>query len=99
MEGHLSLCWALAFWKTDLLDANDDQDLFCLPYTYLPRINNQLKEFASAWNSHPLPTEGGLSPLQVRRSGLLSSSADCQKEILAGPTVKYGYVRHRHVTC
>ena len=42
-----------------LLDANDDHDLLALCYTFLPRINSQLNQYASAWNMHPLRTEGG----------------------------------------
>jgi len=40
--------------REERLDANDDHDLFVLPYTFLPytflpRINSELNQFASAW--------------------------------------------------
>ena len=79
--GHLYYSLFFDMEDCDLLDANSDHYLFSLHYTYLPRINNQLEEFASAWNSHPLRTEGS-SPLQMWHICLLSSSAECQEEIL-----------------
>ena len=99
--GHLYYSLFFDMEDCDLLDANSDHDLFSLHYTYLPRINNQLKEFASAWNSHPLRTEGGLSPLQMWRSGLLSSSAECQEEIFTGLTVNENFcdIDQSYVRC
>ncbi len=34
----------------NLLDVEDDYDLFALHYTFIPRINNQLSQFVSIWN-------------------------------------------------
>ena len=39
------------------LNIDSDIDLFALQFVYLPRINNQLTQFVSAWNRHPLRTE------------------------------------------
>ena len=44
----------------------------CLHYIILHRINHALMNFRSAWNSHPLSSEGNLSPVQLWITGLLS---------------------------
>ena len=48
-----------------LLDPVNDADLFCLHYVFIPRINATIQCFQSAWNNHPLSTEGNRSPLQL----------------------------------
>ena len=85
--GHLYYAIFYELEDSGLLDVEDDYDLFALHYTFLPRINNQLNQFASAWNMHSLRTEGGLSPLQLWTWGLLSSSAEWQHQICSGLTV------------
>ena len=79
--GHLYYALFYELEDCNLLDVEDDYDLFALHYTFIPRINNQLSQFVSAWNMHPLRTEGGLSPLQLWTRGLLSSSAEWQHEL------------------
>ena len=56
-------------------------------YVFLPRINNQLRQFVSAWNNHPLRTENGLTPLQLFNRGILSASVDLQADIASGLAV------------
>ena len=58
---------------------------------FLPRINNQLAQFVSAWNRHPLRTENGLSPLQLWNRGLLSASSQLQSDIASGLSVDDDY--------
>ena len=48
-----------------VLSVDNDTDLFCLHYIYIPRINTALKQFQEAWNSHSLSTESNWSPLQL----------------------------------
>lgn len=55
-----------------LLDPNDDTDLFCLHYVYLPRINNQLQAFREAYCHHKLRTEHNATPLQLWTRGMLT---------------------------
>ena len=55
---------------TNLLDPSDEQDLFALHYTFLPRLNRSCEEFVTQWNHHPLSTESNRSPLQVWTEGL-----------------------------
>ena len=51
--------------NANLLDSENDTDLFCLHLAYLSSINNSLREFTKAFNSHKLSTEGQLTPLQL----------------------------------
>lgn len=43
-----------------LLDPADEVDLFCLHYTFTPRINR-----ADVYNHHPIRTEHNWSPYQL----------------------------------
>ena len=45
--------------ENDILNVDDELQLFCLHYIFLPRINKNI------WNHHPLGTESNLSPLQI----------------------------------
>ena len=56
-----------------VLDPSNKVDVFCLQVVFLPRINKCLAEFQGSWNSHPLSTEGSMSPLQLCVSGLIAS--------------------------
>ena len=47
-----------------VLDPDNETDIFCLHYVYIPRINQSLAAFQHAWNSHPLSTECNWSPAQ-----------------------------------
>ena len=51
--------------NANLLDSENDTDLFCLHLAYLSSINNSLREFTKAFNNHKLSTEGQLTPLQL----------------------------------
>ena len=67
-----------------LLDSNNDFDLFCLHYVFIPRINQSLKDWKDAWVKHPLRTEQNLSPEQLWTTGLQAiAGSTCQlaKEI------------------
>ena len=54
------------------LDPTSEQDLFCLHFVYLPRINKALEDFKNGWNNHALTTECCRTPLQLFTSGSLS---------------------------
>ena len=45
--------------------------MYVLHFIYLPRINNALNSFASAWNQHPIRTEHNWTPLQIWINGML----------------------------
>ena len=51
--------------NNNILDPLNDTDLFCLHYTFIPRINQTLKHFVDSWNNHALSTESNLSPTQL----------------------------------
>ena len=57
----------------NILNAENESDLFCLHYVFIPRINASLEGFRRAWNYHPLSTEGNSSPIQLYTSGSLRS--------------------------
>lgn len=48
----------------ELLDRDDEVDLFALHYVYLPRINSAIQQFVLQWNNHSLSGDGGATPLQ-----------------------------------
>ena len=56
-----------------MLNPENECDMFCLHYIFLPRINAALKDFQSAWNLHPLSTEQNRSPMQLYTSGAVQS--------------------------
>lgn len=64
--------------ETNVLDRDDELDLYALHYVYLPRIQAALDEFSSSWNSHPLSTERSLTPLQVWTSGFYQNLSEDQ---------------------
>ncbi|XP_031351423.1 uncharacterized protein LOC116176801 isoform X2 [Photinus pyralis] len=56
------------FWymeEENLLDEQNEIDLFCLHYVYLPRIQRSLQEFVNQWNFHKLSTMKSHSPIQL----------------------------------
>ena len=57
-----------------ILQPDNQTDLFCLHYVFIPRINAGLEVFRQAWNHHPLSTEGNHSPIQLYTQGSLGSS-------------------------
>ena len=50
---------------TSALDSENEVDLFCLHYVFIPRVNKSLQSFLTGWNHHGLSTENNLSPLQL----------------------------------
>ena len=87
------LYYSLLYGMEDngLLDVYNEKDLFAVQFVFLPRINNQLNQSASAWNRHPLRTENGLTPLQLWNRGLLATSSEFQEEIASGLSVDDDY--------
>ncbi|XP_072558766.1 uncharacterized protein [Paramormyrops kingsleyae] len=51
--------------ENDLLDISCTHDIFCVHYTFLPRIKRDLEIFTEGWNHHSLRTEGNWSPAQI----------------------------------
>ena len=67
-----------------LLDITDYVHLFCLHYIFIPRINSSPTAFQECMDSHPLTSEGCLSPNQLWISGLskVNEDADLQREVI-----------------
>ena len=53
----------------EMLDPNNEIDLYALHYVFLPRLNKSLDTFVMQWNNHPLSSEHGHTPLQVWTQG------------------------------
>ena len=47
------------------LCVNNENHIWALQYTFVPRINHALKSFADGWNSYPLSSERNRSPEQL----------------------------------
>lgn len=56
-----------------ILCPDNDADIFCLHYIYIPRINKSLSSFMEAWNNHPLSSERNRSPVQLYLGGSLDN--------------------------
>ena len=56
-----------------ILDPENETDLFCLHYIFIPRINKSLEQFTEAWNNHPLSSEHNRSPLQLYVGGSIGN--------------------------
>ena len=56
-----------------ILSQDNDTDIFCLHYIFLPRINASLCKFQEAWNNHPLSSEGNQTPLQLYAGGSIGN--------------------------
>ena len=55
----------------DILDIDDERDLFALHLIYLPVINNCLNEFREAYNHHPIRTARHKTPVQMWTAGVI----------------------------
>ena len=62
--------------REQVLDPDNDVDLFCLHEVFIPRINRSLREFVSSWHNHPISTERNMTPLQLFHIGLLEVDED-----------------------
>ncbi len=71
---YYSLFWYME--ESGLLNIDNPSHLFALHYVYIPRINECLHQFASAWNSHPLSSVGNLSPNQLWLTGSHPENTD-----------------------
>ena len=60
----------------EILDVNNDLDLFCLHEVFTDRINASIDDFQRSWNSHPLTSENNQTPLQLFSLSATSDSSD-----------------------
>ena len=57
-----------------LLDPDNEVDLYCLQYIYLPRLNSSLERFKRGWNAHKVTTECEYTPEQLYIRGMMTRS-------------------------
>nr|XP_022342022.1 uncharacterized protein LOC111135876 [Crassostrea virginica] len=72
--GTIQTFYALFYYleSASILDVDNETDLFCLHYVFLPRINNALHGFQEAYNQHGLRTEKGWSPYKLWVNGMIN---------------------------
>ena len=68
----------LSLEQQEILDVDNDVDLYCLHAVFKDRINHSLTSFVDSWNNHPLTTEHNQTPLQLFKinCNLDSNSSD-----------------------
>ena len=76
--GCISLFYQIfyALEDNELLDCNNNLDIFALHYAFLPRINSALECWEQSYCHHPLRTARNQSPLQLWVRGLVQGSSD-----------------------
>ena len=76
--GCISLFYQIfyALEDNELLDCNNNLDIFALHYAFLPRINSALECWKQSYCHHPLRTARNQSPLQLWVRGLVQGSSD-----------------------
>ena len=58
------------------MDLSNLLDISTLQYLFLPRINEELKQFMAMWNNHKLSSEKNRTPLQLLFHYHANSTAD-----------------------
>ena len=84
--GCLYIYYSVFFYleESGHLDLENETHMFCLHYVFIPTINQQLENFASAWADHPIRTARNRPPNQLWISGLMDvarSSDSAAREI------------------
>ena len=57
--------------ENNLLDPDNDNDMFALHYVFLPRVQRLLDTFVQCFNMHLVSTEHNRTPWQLWASGCL----------------------------
>ena len=74
----ISLFYYLFYQLEDdeLLNSENNNDLFALHFVFIPRINHQLELFRDFFSHHPLRSARNESPLQLWVRGMVRLSSD-----------------------
>lgn len=72
--------------EEEVLNPDNEVDIFCLHVVFIPRVNKCLAEFQGSWNNHSLSTEGNMSPLQLCVLGLVSSNQPANPASIVPPS-------------
>ena len=68
-----------------ILDCLNEVDLFCLHFTFIPRINDALEAFIESWNNHALSTAHSLTPNQLFIRGCIEQGMMPRPPAQLGP--------------
>ena len=63
-----------------ILDPDNDVDIFCLQEVFVPRIKRSLTEFVHSWHNHPISSERNMTPLQLFLTGSLAVEEDANDD-------------------
>ena len=64
-------CFFYHLESCNMLDPDNNVDLFALHYAFIPCINKCLTQFVQFWNAHILSGTGGKTPMQMWIEGQL----------------------------
>ena len=80
--------------EQNILDVDNDVDLYCLHEVFIDRINSSLSDFIGSWNSHPLTSENNQTPAQLFYTGNNheSSDSDSNSGSTSQPTIQMSRV-------
>src|SRR6266496_4084758 len=53
------------------LNIESNINMYCLHYVFLPRINQSIDQWRSAWNHHKIRTENHYTPIQLYTKGMI----------------------------
>ncbi len=72
----------------ELLEPENELDLFVLHCVFLPRINRSLESFVAGWNYHPLRTERMWTPRKIWMNGMIRANCEGAHQLqdVADPT-------------
>ncbi len=71
--------------ESNILDCLNEVDMFCLHFTFIPRINTCLQSFVESWNNHCISTERNLTPNQLFIQGCIRQGMMPQPPSQLGP--------------
>ena len=76
--------------EQNILDVDNDVDLYCLHEVFTDRINSSLSDFIGSWNSHPLTSENNQTPAQLFHTGNNheTSDSDSNSGSISQPTIQ-----------
>ena len=72
-----------------MLDPSCEEDLYCLHYVFIPRIQHQLDTFRETYSHHKLRTEGNMTPYQLWIQGMSVLNTD--SAAVEGATEEFEY--------
>ena len=80
--------------EQNILNVDNDVDLYCLHEVFIDRINSSLSDFIGSWNSHPLTSENNQTPAQLFYTGNNhdSSDSDSSSGSTSQPTIQMSRV-------